>query len=90
MLSRKHQVDVCGVYQGSSMCRYLEMSNNGSCVCLKLRKIEKKQIDDRVVEFLKESRRKNIDPFSQHVPLGNNCSGYPLLKHVEQGYDQKN
>lgn len=89
-LSKKQLQDVCMLYSGSQMCRYLSQddADPSKWNCLKHRPIEKKKIDDKIDQFLAECKKKGIDATKQHVPLGDNCGGYPLLKNIEQGYDK--
>ncbi len=89
-LSKKQLADVCMLYQGHKMCRYLSQDDNdySKWNCLKHRPVEKAKIDDKIDDFLAECKKKGIDATKQAVPLGDNCSGYPLLKHIEQGYDK--
>ena len=90
-LSQKQLEDVCLLYQGDHrMCRYLRDDGQkyNTYYCIKLRPKEGKKIDLRVNEFIRECRKKGEDPNVHNVPLGNNCSGYPVLKHIQQGYDQ--
>ena len=88
-LSKKQLNDVCLLYQ-NGQCRYLEQdANDWNCWhCLKKRPIEKQKIDKKVSEFIKDEQSKGHDPYKQNAPLGDNCQGYPLLRHIEQGYDK--
>jgi hypothetical protein len=94
MLSLKQLKDVCLVHQGSNMCRYLKQDDASydKWYCLKKSPANKTKIDDRVAEFAKDCRKRKIDPHAtaaaNQMPLGDNCPGYLLLKHVEQGYDK--
>lgn len=91
MLSLKQLQDVCLVQnQDATQCRYLiqDDADYNKWYCLRHRKKEKQKIDSKVNDFLKECSIKGIDPFAQVYPLGDNCSGYPILKHIEQGYDK--
>ena len=91
MLSLKQLQDVCMLYSGNyKRCRYLAQDDTDSSkwYCLK-KHVKKTEIDDETSEFLKEAKKKNIDPYKQNIPLGDNCDGYPVLKHIEQGYDKK-
>ena len=77
-------------YQGDHrMCRYLRDDGQryNTHYCIKLRSNDKKKIDSRVHDFVRECRKKGEDPNKHNVPLGNNCAGYPVLKHIQQGYD---
>ena len=90
MLSKNHLKDVCLLDQNTHMkCRYLAEDENdrGKFYCLK-RSSKAKDIDMEVEDFLKEMQIKGKDPSKQNVPIGNNCSGYVILRHKEQGYDK--
>jgi hypothetical protein len=80
-LSAKHLDEVCllNFDDVSKTCRYLKNDelDNRKWYCQKLQIVAKKKID-------KFFENKNI---RSDVPQGNNCEGYPLLKHVIQGYD---
>jgi len=78
------------LYSGNhKRCRYLAQDDTDSnkWYCLK-KSTKKSEIDDETVEFLKELKKKQLDPYKQGIPLGDNCDGYPVLKHIEQGYDK--
>ena len=34
-----------------------------------------------------ECQKRNKNPLDEKFPLGDNCGGYPILRHIEQGYD---
>ena len=89
-LSLKQLQDVCMLYSGTSRrCRYLTQDDNDLTKWYCLKKTSKKaDIDDEVMEFLKDAKKKGMDPRRQPVPLGDNCDGYLPLKHLEQGYDK--
>ncbi len=89
-LSLKQLHDVCLLYSGDyRRCRYLAQDDNDSSKWYCLKKNAKRQdIDDETQEFLKELKKKGTDPRKQGYPLGDNCTGYPILKHIEQGYDK--
>lgn len=90
VLSDKQLKDVCMLWGGDyRTCRYLRDDDQdyGKYYCYKLRATEKKKIDLKVREFLRDCKKKKIDPATQNVPLGDNCSGYPILKVIQQGYD---
>jgi hypothetical protein len=80
-LTPRHVTDVCllGHIDKSHTCRYLSQDDlqDGKWYCQKLRPVEKEKIDEKI-EKMKGAK---------NVPVGDNCSGYPLLKHVDQGYD---
>lgn len=89
-LSQNHLQDVCMLHCGDSrQCRYLaeDDDNPNKWYCLKKRKTDKDMIDQRVNQFVKDCQRKNVDPHSQNIPMGDNCGGYPILKVIDQGYD---
>jgi len=88
-LSKKQLADVC-LLMGSKMCRYVvqDDSDYTKYNCLKHRPVEKKKIDTKIDDFLAQCAKSSIDPLKSNVPLGDNCSGYPLLKNIEQGYDK--
>jgi len=90
MLSKKQLKDVCMLYSsGFKQCRYLRIDSfDSQCYCLKLKVSDKKKIDVKVNDFLRECRKKGVDPYAQNVPMGDNCNGYPILKIIEQGYDK--
>jgi hypothetical protein len=89
-LTRNQLQNVCLLYAGTSkQCRYLRQDDKSwdKWHCLKHKKIEKAKIDVKIEDWLKECKKKGQDPHSQGVPLGDNCTGYPILKHIDQGYD---
>ncbi|NDB86392.1 MAG: hypothetical protein EB127_27395 [Alphaproteobacteria bacterium] len=90
MLSKNHLKDVCLVDSSNhARCRYLaeDESERGKYYCLK-KSSKAKDIDIEVQDFLMEMQMKGKDPKKQNVPLGNNCGGYVVLRHKEQGYDK--
>ncbi len=89
MLSKKHLQDVCLLYSGDSRrCRFLTQDEHDFLKwhCLKLTS-RRSDIDVEVSDFIKDARRKGQDPTKSHLPLGDNCGGYPVMKHIQQGYD---
>jgi len=89
-LSLKQLQDVCMLYNGSSKrCRYLAQddTDHNKWYCYK-KTSKKADIDDEVLEFLKELKKKGMDPKRQSIPFGDNCAGYLPLKTLEQGYDK--
>ena len=82
-ITAKHLRDICllGSQDNSLTCRYLKNDEleEGKWYCQKLQPLVKKKIDKEVSEMKKHKGNK---PFS-----GDNCEGFPLLKHVQQGYD---
>ena len=96
MLSLKQLEDVClvnaGWYGGttpvSKQCRYLDNNWHGSNTCLKKKLSTKKKIDKLVAAHKVKCKAAGIDPQDTNVPMGDNCQGYIVLKHIEQGYDK--
>lgn len=78
-LSAKHLKDVCllGFSNKSKTCRYLRNDELDSSKwhCQKLMPQIREKIDMEV----------NMSDSSH--PSGDNCSGYPILKNIVQGYD---
>lgn len=79
-LTIKHLQDICllGHRDKSKTCRYLkndELEEN-KWYCQKLQPLVKSKIDKNLV-----------DAKSNHIPSGDNCEGFPLFKHIPQGYD---
>lgn len=90
-LSKNQVEDVCLLGQGVSQCRYLAEDdvNANEFYCLKKSKNKKEKIDVEVSLLVKDLKRKGLDVNSHNIPIGNNCRGYIILKHIEQGYDVK-
>lgn len=88
-LSLKQLQDVCLIYSNDSKkCRYLAQDDSNASVWYCLKKSSKKaEIDDETDDFLKDLKKKVTD--SRRTPLGDNCKGYPVLRYIKQGYDQK-
>ncbi len=89
MLSKKHLNNVCMLGRQHKECRYLESDDfdYNKYYCQKHRPNEKKKIDIKLNAFVAECKRKGLDLAKQSKPLGDNCSGYALLKHKLQGID---
>ena len=90
MLSSKQLQDVCLCYiGGSNQCRYLAQDevDYRKWYCQKLIQPKKDKIDATVQKYMEECKRTGVNPYSQGSPMGDNCGGYPLLRHIEQGYD---
>lgn len=83
-LSDLHVINVCHK-KDAPVCRYLSEDefNSGKYYCLK--KTKRKNVIDEMIEK-KKLAKKNLD----NMPVGDNCPGYPLLRHVTVGYDIKN
>jgi len=93
MLSKLQLENICmHNCRDSRTCRYLFEDDRvyGKYYCYKQRPIDKVKIDSKLNQYIKECKKKGIDPFDSNIPLGDNCSGYPVLKHIEQGYDKDN
>jgi hypothetical protein len=90
-LSKDQVSDVCLLGQGTQQCRYLAEDDvvRNMFYCLKKSKDKKEKIDVEVSSLVKDLKRKGKDIDAQNIPVGNNCSGYIILKHIEQGYDVK-
>ena len=91
MLSKKQLQNVCLMYDPDhKTCRYIGQDDvdYGKWHCVKHKKNSKDKIDEEVKIFILNCRKKNIDPAQQGMPIGDNCSGYPILKNIEQGYDK--
>ena len=91
MLSAKQQQDVCMIWSGGSdQCRYAKQDKQdpSKWYCMKKIKTEKATIDSNVADFVTDCRKNGLDPAASGAALGDNCAGYPLLKYIEQGYDQ--
>lgn len=82
-LTLKQKKDICLSSKGYEKCRYLSADEQ---FCLK-KTSQKKVIDEEVGDALSEMKENGIDYRNQHVPLGDNCSGYPMLKLIDLGYD---
>ena len=89
MLSRNQLRNVCLQGHGHEACRYLARDDvdYSICLCSKLRPKEKKDIDDHISRLIAEAKS-NGHSISLIQSCGNNCAGYPVLKHIEQGYDK--
>jgi len=91
MLSLPQIQNVCLVEGGNKCCRYLSEDDldPSKFHCNKLRPLEKSKIDKDVNGFLSDCHAKKINPSSYSKALGNNCDGYLILHHIEQGYDKE-
>ncbi|MHA1948704.1 MAG: hypothetical protein ACW99G_03060 [Candidatus Thorarchaeota archaeon] len=88
MLSKNQLSVVCMLGCGDSReCRYLrdEPHISGVYNCCKLRPNEKKKIDLKVEEYIRNAKKKGKNPYEDAVPLGDNCPGQLILKHIETG-----
>lgn len=86
-LSYQHVLHVCKLNCGKEECRYLnedELTRN-NFQCMKLSP-QKESIDESV-EYAKNNKeqKKKYETYG----FGDNCKGYPVLRHKIVGYDQK-
>lgn len=90
-LSLKQLQDVCLLYANDSRkCKYLGQDDSDASLYYCLKKSAKKaEIDDEVNDLLNDLKKKGVNPTTQGIPLGDNCSGYPILRYIKQGVDQK-
>lgn len=88
-LSLKQLQDVCLIYANDSRkCKYLAQDDSNPSVWYCLKKSSKKaEVDDETSDYLKDLKKKGVDPRKQGTPLGDNCDGYPILRYIKQGYD---
>ena len=65
-----------------SPCRYLSEDDiiQGAYQCLKL-SAQKQFIDEAVSNYM------HTNKFEDDVPVGDNCPGYPILRHALVGFD---
>lgn len=91
MLTKKHIEDVCLCIGGqidSGTCRYLAIDEpTNTYHCYKKNVQKKVEVDEAVQKHLDKCKNTNIDPYTHEAPIGNHCPGFPILKHVQQGYD---
>ena len=84
-LTNRHLGEVCLLHHPDSTktCRYLvnDELDPRKWYCQKLRPDAKKAIDITIESVTRKSRVR------LGLASGDNCGGYPLLKHVEQGFD---
>jgi hypothetical protein len=88
MLSQKQLQNYCLVgVKNYKTCRYLYQDDMDyrKWYCSKLHQSKKDSVDNAVVDFLNECKKKGIDPKTRAVPFGDNCPGFPILKHIVQG-----
>ena len=85
-LTPLHVRDVChsGTWGGPTSCKYLDQVSNSNgkfvSVCTKL--------CPTAYAALQKKRTGQHAWFGQSTPTGDNCQGYLLLHHKEQGYDK--
>ena len=83
-LSKLQVINVCQPKDGV-VCRYLSEDEFDSDIYFCLKKTSRKSVIDEMVEKSTKGKKNTSD-----MPIGDNCKGYPLLRHVEVGYDKKN
>lgn len=90
MLSKKQLKDICLLNSGDyQKCRYLDQDENDYTKYYCLKQTSKaKQIDIDLNDFVSNAQKKGKDPYKENIAMGNNCQGYPFLRHIEQGYDK--
>jgi len=88
-LSKKQTEDIClQTLSNHKTCRYLAQDDLDSKKFYCLKKSVKKAIaDTEVGEFMGKMKKAGQDPNAQGLPLGDNCTGYPIMGYLEQGYD---
>ncbi len=83
-ISARPLIDICllGCQDRSKTCRYLKNDEleEGKWYCQKLQPQAKARIDVTIESFVRRSHM-------TVVSTGDNCEGYPVLKHIQQGYD---
>jgi hypothetical protein len=84
-LTNKHLVEVCLLHHPdpTKTCRYLfsDELDDTKWYCHKLRKEQSRRIDESIADIGRRARVK------MGIPCGDNCAGYPLLRHLPQGFD---
>jgi hypothetical protein len=90
MLDKQQLDKYCLPNGGYLRCIYLAQDDMHYDKFYCLKKSPKKIIVDKEhLEVLELLKKKNKDPQSQGIALGNNCSGFLLLKNTLQGFDVK-
>jgi hypothetical protein len=82
-LTKLHVINICKPTDGQT-CRYLSEDEFQANIYFCLKKTSRKTVIDEMVE-----KSKKINKDIKDLPIGDNCKGYPLLRHVEVGYDKK-
>lgn len=84
-LTNRHLGEVCLLHHPdpTRTCRYLmnDDLDSNKWYCQKLRPDSKDKIDKYMSEMNKKAKAK------LGIASGDNCVGYPLLKHIPQGFD---
>ena len=92
MLSLRQLKDVCLADNKTfRRCRYLcqDDVDPQKFYCIKM-SAKAKSVDEEIKNYIDLMHSKGKDPTKYNLPLGDNCQGYPFLRHLEQGYDKKN
>jgi hypothetical protein len=84
-LTNRHLAEVCLLHHSDPVCtcRYLanDELDETKWYCQKLRKEESRKINESLAEISNKSKVR------MGIPSGDNCPGYPVLKHLPQGFD---
>ncbi len=83
-LTNLHVIDVCKPSGGNKRCKYLAEDEFKTNVYHCLKKTSRKDLIDAMVS--KKLSSTSIIP--EDYSLGDNCKGYPFLRHVPLGYDK--
>lgn len=81
--------DVCLEGEGAQQCRYLGEDSSFKFYCMKKTAV-RDDIDAEVSDFVLRTKAKGVDPDILGHPIGDNCKGYTLFRHLTQGYDVPN
>ena len=89
MLSNNQLHNVCLIGENSyRRCRFLSQDETDYTKWYCLKKTGKAtQINDEIDQYVQDCLIKGKDPKADNFPLSDNCTGYPLLRHIKQGYD---
>lgn len=91
MLSLKQLKDICLIDDLTHRrCRYLTQddTDRSKFYCMKM-SAKAKKIDEEIDSYMHTMNIKGKSIYNDNLPFGDNCHGYPLLRHIEQGYDVK-
>lgn len=72
--------------KNGNKCRYLAYDQDGysdDWICLK--KTSKKIKIDKEIESFMEQNKNYLITMQDLPPLGDNCKGFPVMKHLKQG-----
>ena len=89
-LTKAHVTDICLWNENDhTTCRYCAQDDFDSTKFYCIKQSAKKAIaDSEVQDYLKKMKSSGQDPNKQGYPLGDNCQGYPIMQHIDQGYDK--